>query len=92
MLLLSVSQSKVYTPEMVALWTNHRVMEWLRTVDLSEYAPNLRGSGVHGALIVSISCLKMFTVFCLPLLKIDLIHTVSLLYSNLPITKHIEYA
>lgn len=38
---------------MVALWTNHRVMEWLRTVDLSEYAPNLRGSGVHGALIVS---------------------------------------
>ncbi|XP_042206543.1 liprin-beta-2-like isoform X10 [Homarus americanus] len=36
----------------VALWTNHRVMEWLRTVDLSEYAPNLRGSGVHGALMV----------------------------------------
>ncbi|KAG0711689.1 Liprin-beta-1 [Chionoecetes opilio] len=36
----------------VSLWTNHRVMEWLRTVDLSEYAPNLRGSGVHGALMV----------------------------------------
>ncbi|KAF2356193.1 Sterile alpha motif domain [Trinorchestia longiramus] len=36
----------------VCLWTNHRVMEWLRTVDLSEYAPNLRGSGVHGALLV----------------------------------------
>ncbi|XP_035207837.1 liprin-beta-1-like isoform X2 [Stegodyphus dumicola] len=45
-------ESKVYTPELVALWSNHRVMEWLRTVDLSEYAPNLRGSGVHGALIV----------------------------------------
>ncbi|GFV74352.1 liprin-beta-1 [Trichonephila clavipes] len=44
--------SKTYTPELVALWSNHRVMEWLRTVDLSEYAPNLRGSGVHGALIV----------------------------------------
>ncbi|XP_015918547.1 liprin-beta-2 isoform X3 [Parasteatoda tepidariorum] len=44
--------SKSYTPELVALWSNHRVMEWLRTVDLSEYAPNLRGSGVHGALIV----------------------------------------
>lgn len=28
-------------------------MEWLRSVDLSEYAPNLRGSGVHGALMVS---------------------------------------
>ncbi len=28
-------------------------MEWLRSVDLAEYAPNLRGSGVHGGLIVS---------------------------------------
>ena len=27
-------------------------MEWLRTANLSEYAPNLRGSGVHGALMV----------------------------------------
>jgi len=27
-------------------------MEWLRQVDLAEYAPNLRGSGVHGALII----------------------------------------
>lgn len=27
-------------------------MEWLRSIDLSEYAPNLRGSGVHGALIL----------------------------------------
>ncbi|XP_071453153.1 liprin-beta-2 [Hetaerina americana] len=39
-------------PSEVALWTNHRVMEWLRAVDLAEYAPNLRGSGVHGALMV----------------------------------------
>ena len=39
-------------PHEVILWTNHRVMEWLRTIDLSEYAPNLRGSGVHGALMV----------------------------------------
>merc|ERR1712029_659297 len=36
----------------VSLWSNHRVMEWLREVDLSEYAPNLRGSGVHGALML----------------------------------------
>ncbi|KAG8196341.1 hypothetical protein JTE90_013825 [Oedothorax gibbosus] len=36
----------------VKRWTNHRVMEWLRTVDLSEYAPNLRGSGVHGGLMM----------------------------------------
>ncbi|XP_030373267.1 liprin-beta-1 [Scaptodrosophila lebanonensis] len=36
----------------VELWTAHRVMEWLRVVDLSEYAPNLRGAGVHGALML----------------------------------------
>lgn len=36
----------------VMLWTNHRIMHWLRSVDLAEYAPNLRGSGVHGALMV----------------------------------------
>jgi len=40
------------TPSQVAVWTNHRVMEWLRAVDLSEYAPNMRGSGVHGGLLV----------------------------------------
>lgn len=39
-------------PGEVSLWTNHRVMEWLRSIDLSEYAPNLRGSGVHGGLLV----------------------------------------
>lgn len=36
----------------VRLWTNHRVMEWLRVVDLAEYAPNMRGSGVHGGLMI----------------------------------------
>uniref|UniRef100_A0AAX7VQ70 SAM domain-containing protein n=1 Tax=Astatotilapia calliptera TaxID=8154 RepID=A0AAX7VQ70_ASTCA len=36
----------------ISQWTNHRVMEWLRSVDLAEYAPNLRGSGVHGGLMV----------------------------------------
>uniref|UniRef100_A0A8B9HN81 PPFIA binding protein 1a n=1 Tax=Astyanax mexicanus TaxID=7994 RepID=A0A8B9HN81_ASTMX len=40
------------TPAEVSEWTNHRVMEWLRSVDLAEYAPNLRGSGVHGGLMV----------------------------------------
>lgn len=38
--------------ENIALWTAHRVMEWLRVADLSEYAPNLRGAGVHGALML----------------------------------------
>ncbi|XP_011861049.1 PREDICTED: liprin-beta-2 isoform X2 [Vollenhovia emeryi] len=36
----------------VTFWTNHRVMEWLRVVDLAEYAPNMRGSGVHGGLMI----------------------------------------
>ncbi|XP_035208987.1 liprin-beta-2-like isoform X2 [Stegodyphus dumicola] len=40
------------SPSDVSKWTNHRVMEWLKTVDLSEYAPNLRGSGVHGGLML----------------------------------------
>lgn len=39
-------------PAEISQWTNHRVMEWLRSVDLAEYAPNLRGSGVHGGLMV----------------------------------------
>lgn len=39
-------------PSEVLLWTHHRVMEWLRSIDFSEYAPNLRGSGVHGGLMV----------------------------------------
>lgn len=38
--------------QQVCMWTAHRVMEWLRVVDLAEYAPNLRGAGVHGALMV----------------------------------------
>ncbi|XP_062856867.1 liprin-beta-2b isoform X8 [Trichomycterus rosablanca] len=40
------------SPSEVVQWSNHRVMEWMRSVDLAEYAPNLRGSGVHGGLII----------------------------------------
>lgn len=49
------------TPSEVQQWTNHRVMEWLRSVDLAEYAPNLRGSGVHGGLMVR---LVQFEIDC----------------------------
>lgn len=52
-LLWSLQQNNV-SPSDVVQWSNHRVMEWLRSVDLAEYAPNLRGSGVHGGLIVRI--------------------------------------
>ncbi|XP_034390063.1 liprin-beta-2b isoform X4 [Cyclopterus lumpus] len=46
------SHENQFTPSEVVQWTNHRVMEWLRSVDLAEYAPNLRGSGVHGGLLM----------------------------------------
>ncbi|XP_054633094.1 liprin-beta-2b isoform X4 [Dunckerocampus dactyliophorus] len=46
------STQKQFTRSEVVQWSNHRVMEWLRSVDLAEYAPNLRGSGVHGGLIM----------------------------------------
>ena len=48
----------------MSLWTNHRVMEWLRTIDLAEYAPNLRGSAVHGALMVSYDYLIIVRTTC----------------------------
>ncbi|NXJ73293.1 LIPB2 protein, partial [Trogon melanurus] len=46
-----VEENNISLSEVVQ-WSNHRVMEWLRSVDLAEYAPNLRGSGVHGGLII----------------------------------------
>ncbi|KAA0720899.1 polypeptide-interacting protein-binding protein 1 [Triplophysa tibetana] len=50
------------TPSEICQWTNHRVMEWLRSVDLAEYAPNLRGSGVHGGLMVLESRFNVETI------------------------------
>lgn len=29
----------------LARWSAHRVMQWLKEIDLAEYAPNLRGAG-----------------------------------------------
>ncbi|KAJ8725163.1 hypothetical protein PYW07_016121 [Mythimna separata] len=39
-------------PERLARWSSHRVMQWLKEIDLAEYAPNLRGAGVHGGLML----------------------------------------
>lgn len=33
------------------VWSNERVMCWIQTLGLKEYADNLRESGVHGALL-----------------------------------------
>lgn len=51
------------SPSEVVQWSNHRVMEWLRSVDLAEYAPNLRGSGVHGGLIKTLLRRHLTTKF-----------------------------
>ncbi|KAK8726116.1 hypothetical protein OTU49_010380, partial [Cherax quadricarinatus] len=34
------------------VWTNMRWVRWARSIDLAEYADNLKDSGVHGALVV----------------------------------------
>ncbi|XP_029994437.1 kazrin-A isoform X1 [Sphaeramia orbicularis] len=34
------------------VWTSHRVIRWVRDIDLKEFAENLLNSGVHGAVMV----------------------------------------
>ncbi|XP_068171116.1 kazrin, periplakin interacting protein b isoform X2 [Antennarius striatus] len=34
------------------VWTCHRVMKWIRDIDLKEFADNLQGKGIHGAVMV----------------------------------------
>ncbi|XP_033994996.1 kazrin-like, partial [Trematomus bernacchii] len=34
------------------VWTSHRVMKWIRDIDLKEFADNLQGKGIHGAVMV----------------------------------------
>ncbi|CAM4575601.1 kazrin isoform X2 [Lepidochelys kempii] len=34
------------------VWTNQRVLKWVRDIDLKEYADNLMNSGVHGAVLI----------------------------------------
>ncbi|KAI1892540.1 hypothetical protein AGOR_G00134640 [Albula goreensis] len=34
------------------VWTNHRVIKWVRDIDLKEFADSLQNSGVHGAVMV----------------------------------------
>ncbi|XP_060899065.1 kazrin, periplakin interacting protein b isoform X3 [Labrus mixtus] len=33
------------------VWTCHRVMRWIRDIDLKEFAENLQGRGIHGAVM-----------------------------------------
>lgn len=34
------------------VWTCSRLIQWIKSIDLKEYAANLRDSGLHGAMIV----------------------------------------
>ncbi|GAB0093831.1 Kazrin [Sergentomyia squamirostris] len=34
------------------VWTNQRFIRWVRSIDLAEYADNLKDSGVHGGLVI----------------------------------------
>lgn len=38
-------------PKDVLVWSNERVIKWLKKIGLSEYADNLQETGVHGAVI-----------------------------------------
>ncbi len=39
-------------PEEVEKWTHSCVIQWLKSIDLAEFTPNLMFSGIHGALMV----------------------------------------
>lgn len=41
-----------YLPIQICYWTQQRVMNWLQSIELPEYASELCGSGVHGALMI----------------------------------------
>ncbi|TMS37020.1 hypothetical protein L596_004048 [Steinernema carpocapsae] len=40
-------------PNEVEKWSQQCVIEWLKTIDLSEFTPNLTCAGIHGALMVN---------------------------------------
>lgn len=58
MLIFSTIVSKICLKKALILitdllvWSNDRVIVWLKSIGLNEYAKNLIDSGVHGALMV----------------------------------------
>ncbi|KAM3598182.1 uncharacterized protein V6R79_014666 [Siganus canaliculatus] len=44
-------EESIHQNKDVMVWSNERVMCWVQTLGLKEYADNLRESGVHGALL-----------------------------------------
>ncbi|XP_077080059.1 kazrin-A isoform X2 [Siphateles boraxobius] len=51
------------------VWTCHRIIKWIKEIDLKEFADSLQNSGVHGAVMVldpSFSSDTMATALCIP--------------------------
>ncbi|XP_050973381.1 kazrin-A isoform X2 [Labeo rohita] len=51
------------------VWTCHRIIKWIKEIDLKEFADNLQNSGVHGAVMVldpSFSSDTMAAALCIP--------------------------
>ncbi|XP_051965052.1 kazrin-A-like isoform X4 [Xyrauchen texanus] len=51
------------------VWTCHRIIKWIKEIDLKEFADSLENSGVHGAVMVldpSFSSDTMATALCIP--------------------------
>uniref|UniRef100_A0A8C2KPZ2 Kazrin, periplakin interacting protein a n=1 Tax=Cyprinus carpio TaxID=7962 RepID=A0A8C2KPZ2_CYPCA len=51
------------------VWTCHRIIKWIKEIDLKEFADNLQSSGVHGAIMVmdpSFSSDTMAAALCIP--------------------------
>ncbi|XP_067269763.1 kazrin-A isoform X3 [Pseudorasbora parva] len=51
------------------VWTCHRIIKWIKEIDLKEFADSLQNSGVHGAVMVldpSFSSDSMATALCIP--------------------------
>uniref|UniRef100_A0A087XZS1 PTPRF interacting protein alpha 3 n=1 Tax=Poecilia formosa TaxID=48698 RepID=A0A087XZS1_POEFO len=44
-------EDSIHQNKDVMVWSNERVMCWVQSIGLKEYADNLRESGVHGALL-----------------------------------------
>ncbi|XP_051508456.1 kazrin-A isoform X2 [Myxocyprinus asiaticus] len=50
------------------VWTCHRIIKWIKEIDLKEFADNLQNSGVHGAVMVldpSFNSDTMATALCI---------------------------
>ncbi|XP_067249996.1 kazrin-A isoform X2 [Chanodichthys erythropterus] len=51
------------------VWTCHRIIKWIKEIDLKEFADSLQNSGVHGAVMVldpSFSSDTMASALCIP--------------------------